>query len=104
MIFLRRILPSFSSFSPNIHSFRNHARKCAAMSLPPPPPGIDLTASKQPAIIGSIVATWAFAVIAVALRFFARRVSRAGFWWDDWLMLPALVIDVTDSSSPARLD
>lgn len=61
------------------------------MSLPPPPPGTNLAASQQPEIIGSIVATWAFAVITVALRFFARRVSRAGFWWDDWLMLPALV-------------
>lgn len=61
------------------------------MSLPPPPPGIDLAASQQPEIMGSIIATWAFAVIAVALRFFARRVSRAGFWWDDWLMIPALV-------------
>lgn len=61
------------------------------MSLPPPPPGTDLAANQQPEIIGSIIATWVFAVIAVALRFFARRVSRAGFWWDDWLMLPALV-------------
>lgn len=61
------------------------------MSLPPPPPGIDLGASQQTEIVGSIVATWVFAVICVALRFFARRISRAGFWWDDWLMIPALV-------------
>lgn len=61
------------------------------MNLPPPPSGIDLGASQQSEIIGSITATWALAVICVALRFLARRVSRAGFWWDDWLMVPALV-------------
>ncbi|KAH9204281.1 hypothetical protein DL95DRAFT_255163, partial [Leptodontidium sp. 2 PMI_412] len=31
------------------------------------------------------------AYIAVALRFIARWISRAGFWWDDWLALCGLV-------------
>lgn len=31
------------------------------------------------------------AVIAVTLRFTARHVSRAGFWWDDYTILVALV-------------
>lgn len=31
------------------------------------------------------------ASLAVALRFTARYVSRAGFWWDDYTILVALV-------------
>ena len=42
-------------------------------------------------IKGSIIATWALAVIAVGLRFVARRLSKARFWYDDWLILPATV-------------
>ena len=42
-------------------------------------------------IKGSIIATWALAVIAVCLRFVARRLSKARFWYDDWLVLPATV-------------
>ena len=42
-------------------------------------------------IKGSIIATWALAVIAVCLRFIARRFSKAGFWYDDWFMGPAIV-------------
>lgn len=40
---------------------------------------------------GSIIATWAIALIAVCLRFLARRLSKAGLWYDDWLMIPATV-------------
>ena len=42
-------------------------------------------------IKGSIIATWALAFIAICLRFTARRLSKAGFWYDDWLMVPAQV-------------
>lgn len=42
-------------------------------------------------IKGSIMATWALAVIVVCLRFIARRLSKARFWYDDWLVLPATV-------------
>ena len=38
-----------------------------------------------------VVATWAMALIAVCLRFLARRLSKAGLWYDDWLMVPATV-------------
>lgn len=31
------------------------------------------------------------ATIAVALRFFARYVSSAGFWWDDYTIVLSLV-------------
>lgn len=55
------------------------------------PPGINLADNDQNAIIGSVSATWALAVITILLRFTCRRISRAGFWWDDWLMVPAFV-------------
>jgi predicted lysophospholipase L1 biosynthesis ABC-type transport system permease subunit len=56
------------------------------------PPGIDLYGNAQGAITGFVASTWALAVIAVILRFVSRRIARAGYWMDDWLMLPALAI------------
>ena len=49
----------------------------------------------------TIIATWAMALLAVYLRFLARRLSKAGLWCDDWLMIPATVSvpHVTISSS-----
>jgi len=55
------------------------------------PPGINLADDESKDIIGAISATWALATIAIGLRFACRRLSRAGFWWDDWLMVPAYV-------------
>lgn len=43
------------------------------------------------AIQGSIIATWILAFIAVTLRFVARRLSKAGLWYDDFMIIPALV-------------
>ena len=40
---------------------------------------------------GSAVATWALALVIVCLRFIARRLSKAGSWYDDWLIVPATV-------------
>ena len=51
----------------------------------------DEIGSVQNTIRGVIIATWILAVLAVSFRLFARRLSGAGFWWDDWLMVPALV-------------
>ena len=31
-------------------------------------------------------------VVAVALRLVSRRISRVNLWWDDWLILVALVV------------
>ena len=42
-------------------------------------------------IQGSILATWALAFITVFIRFLARRTSKAGLWYDDWLIVPATV-------------
>lgn len=59
---------------------------------PTAPPGIDLNDNAQGKIAGFAASTWALAVIAVFLRFVSRRIARAGYWIDDWLMLPALAI------------
>ena len=56
------------------------------------PTGVDLNDDAQTALTGSIFSTWALAVTAVVLRFISRRIARAGFWIDEWLMLPALAI------------
>ena len=47
---------------------------------------------EQARIQGPIIATWVLAIIACILRFVARRISKAGFWYDDWLIVPALVV------------
>ena len=51
----------------------------------------DYFTNENALIKGSIIAAWALAVIAVGLRFIARRLSNARFWYDDWLILPATV-------------
>ena len=40
---------------------------------------------------GTIILLWAIALIAVSSRFLARRLTKAGLWYDDWLMIPAMV-------------
>lgn len=56
-----------------------------------PPPGIDLSETQVPRILGVNIATYALACVAIVLRFISRRLSRAHLGWDDWLMIPAIV-------------
>lgn len=42
-------------------------------------------------IYGSVIVLTVIAVTAVVLRFLARKISSAGFWWDDWTITTALV-------------
>lgn len=60
-------------------------------TLPSPPDGIDLTADKRPMVIGASVATWILAVFAVLLRIISRRIKGLDLWYDDWLVVAALV-------------
>ncbi|KAF2231452.1 hypothetical protein EV356DRAFT_290277 [Viridothelium virens] len=52
-----------------------------------PPPGIDLSESRQPTIYGVIITLWILSVTVTGLRFVARRLTRLPLWWDDWFML-----------------
>lgn len=41
---------------------------------------------------GSTIATWTLALSVSCLRFVARRTSKAGLWYDDWLIIPAMLL------------
>jgi hypothetical protein len=82
------------------------AAEVCALALNPPPPHpasimaavnvsslpLDYVQANQGPKV-DIVAITAFtlAAVAVVLRFFARFRTKAGFWWDDWAVLTALV-------------
>ena len=53
--------------------------------------GQDILSNKQGRIKSSIATLWSLAIIAVFLRFTSHRLSKAGFWYDDWLLVPAIV-------------
>ena len=51
----------------------------------------DIHASRVHLILGVSIALLVLSFVAVALRLLARRLSGAGLWWDDWLIIAALV-------------
>ena len=53
-------------------------------------------------IRGPIIATWTLALVVIFLRFASRKVSRAGFWYDDWFMIPSIVRDPSLLGFPAH--
>ncbi|KAL8726561.1 MAG: hypothetical protein Q9181_005998 [Wetmoreana brouardii] len=57
--------------------------------LPPPPPGLDIHATRQPSLYAASIITWILAVLAVALRFWCRRLTKSGYKLDDWLIFAA---------------
>lgn len=57
-----------------------------------PPPGLDISESKRPLLFAIYSLTYALALVAVFLRLYCRMVaSKAGLWWDDYLICIALV-------------
>ncbi|KAL4941124.1 hypothetical protein BDV06DRAFT_223418 [Aspergillus oleicola] len=42
--------------------------------------------------VGTIVTVVA-ATIAVVLRFISRSIAKAGFWWDDWVIVASLIVN-----------
>jgi len=59
--------------------------------LTPDYPGLDVNANQGPKIIAVSAVLIAISTIAVILRFLSRMVSKAGLWWDDWLIVGAMV-------------
>ncbi len=47
--------------------------------------------SRAPVLYGGTISLQILSTLVVALRFIARRVAKAGLWWDDWVIVPALV-------------
>lgn len=48
-------------------------------------------------IVGTAVAAAIVTTITVALRCCSRRLTKAGFWWDDWVIIASLVRQPTFS-------
>ena len=59
--------------------------------LTPDTPGLDINATDAPKIIAVSVVLIILSTAAVVLRFISRMLSKAGLWWDDWLIVAALV-------------
>lgn len=60
-------------------------------SLPPPPPGVDLSEDRRAEIIVVAAITWALAIIAVGLRLVSRHIKGTRLWVDDWFIIAAIV-------------
>lgn len=54
---------------------------------------LDPAANKQPYIYGVSCTVYSLAVVAVVLRLVSRRLSKAGFRADDFLIIASLLID-----------
>lgn len=69
-----------------------------------PPPNVQfaqlMEQDESKEIIGAVCSTWLLATLVLALRFVARQEARAGFWWDDWLAVPAFVSAIHVPRSP----
>lgn len=50
-----------------------------------------LDANQGPKVDAITIFTFTLAVVGVSLRFLARVLTKASLWWDDWLVLAALV-------------
>jgi hypothetical protein len=55
-------------------------------------PNADPSDSQQGRIMGVSIMLIALSSSVVCLRFVARILSKAGLWWDDWLILAAMII------------
>ena len=66
-----------------------------------PPSGIDLNADQGPRLVGSMVTLIVLPTLFVIARLVSRKVARAGYWWDDLLVVLACV---SNASSGRILD
>lgn len=54
--------------------------------------------TRAPVLYGGTISLQVLSTLVVILRFVARRVAKAGLWWDDWLIVPALVWNISNLS------
>lgn len=50
-------------------------------------------------VIGAAIAAIVASTVAVILRGCSRAMAKAGFWWDDWLIIVSLVMAFFSSST-----
>ena len=50
-----------------------------------------LSQSQAPYMLGAIISTYCLAIITLVLRIIARTISKAGLWYDDWLVIAGAV-------------
>lgn len=50
-----------------------------------------LAQSLQPNIYAACILVTVAATVAIALRLLCRRLAKAYLWWDDWIIIAALV-------------
>ena len=82
---------SHSFLQPNIHF-----TSCFTMSLIPLfPPLVNIYESKASRCYAVAITTYIIAVVAVALRFWARKVMKSAIWVDDWTAAVALTDKIT---------
>ena len=60
-----------------------------AISVPNSP--YDVHADRGPEYAKTAIALSVLSTAAVALRFLSRKVLKTKIWWDDWIILVALV-------------
>lgn len=65
------------------------------------PAGIDLNADQGPRLVGSMITLIVLPTLFVIARLISRKVARAGYWWDDLLVVFACV---SDAPSRRNLD
>lgn len=53
-----------------------------------------LDANQGPKVDAITIFAFTLAVVGVSLRFLARGLTKASLWWDDWLVLAALVSNI----------
>ena len=52
---------------------------------------VDVVDDRGPQILAVVFTTTILAILAVAIRVWSRKRSKAGLWWDDWAIMASLV-------------
>jgi len=62
------------------------------MASSQPPPGLDVYADQEQRVISSGIVLIVLPTVFVILRFVSRFIANAGLWWDDVLVVLALLL------------
>jgi hypothetical protein len=68
--------------------------------MPPPPKSQHAGHEDQgPMVEGVVAVLTVLSCVAVALRFWARHLAKAGYWYDDWFALAGLFVVLASNST-----